>query len=55
MKQNLQLPVSMENSAHLLVETRVKWRIYMWKSRVEIEDYSVAYVDHIATFKAPYC
>ena len=26
----------------------------MWQSRVEIEDYSVAYFDHIAAFKAPY-
>ena len=29
-------------------------RIHMWQSRVEIEDYSVAYFDHIAAFKVPY-
>ena len=26
----------------------------MWQSRVEIEGYSVAYFDRIATFEAPY-
>ena len=26
----------------------------MWQSRVEIEDYSVAYFDRIAVFEAPY-
>ena len=26
----------------------------MWQSHVEIEDYSVAYFDHIAVFEAPY-
>ena len=27
----------------------------MWQSRVEIEGYSVAYFDRIASFEAPYC
>ena len=27
---------------------------HMWQSRVEIEGYSVAYLDHIAAFEAPY-
>ena len=27
----------------------------MWQSRVEIEDHSVAYFNHITAFKAPYC
>ena len=29
-------------------------RIHLWQSRVEIEDYSVAYFDYIAAFKVPY-
>ena len=29
--------------------------IHMLQSRVEIEDYSIAYFDHIAEFKVPYC
>ena len=28
--------------------------LHMWKSRVEIEGYSVPYFDHIATFEALY-
>ena len=28
--------------------------MYMWQSRVEIEDYSVAYFDRITVFEAPY-
>ena len=28
--------------------------MYMWQSRVEIKDYSIAYFDCIAAFKAPY-
>ena len=28
--------------------------MYMWQSRVEIEHYSVAYFDHITTFKTQY-
>ena len=26
----------------------------MWQSRVEIEDYSVVYFDHITVFEVPY-
>ena len=33
--------------------TEIYWT-YMWQSRVEIDDYSVAYFDHIAVFEAPY-
>ena len=29
--------------------------IHIWLSCVAIEDYSVAYVDHIAAFEASYC
>lgn len=28
---------------------------HMWQSHIEIEDYSVAYFNYIATFEAPYC
>ena len=28
---------------------------HMWQSHVEIEDYSVAHFNYIATFEAPYC
>ena len=28
--------------------------LYVWKSRVEIKVYSVAYFDRIAAFEAPY-
>ena len=34
---------------------RCRKESHMWQSRVEIEDYSVAYFDRIAAFKAPYC
>ena len=29
-------------------------RRYMWQSRVEIEDYSIAYFDRIAALEVPY-
>ena len=29
-------------------------QMHMWQSRVKIEGYSVAYLDHIAVFEAPY-
>ena len=33
---------------------RCKKESHMWQSRVEIEDYSVAYFNHITAFKASY-
>ena len=30
-------------------------RNHMWQSHVEIEDFSVKYVDHNSLFEAPYC
>ena len=29
--------------------------MYVWQSRVEIENYSLAYFNHIAVLKVPYC
>ena len=40
---------------HVNITTYIHACSYMWQSRVEIEDYSVAYFNRIAVFKVPYC
>ena len=43
--------------SHLGIDYPISQQIillHMWQSRVEIEGYSVAHVDRIAVFEAPY-
>ena len=39
---------------YMYVYVAVPDRTQMWQSRVEIEDYSITYFDHIGVFEVPY-